>query len=377
MFWRLYKYGLLTCVRQKMMVFWSLLFPVALGTLFQMSFGGAMDSIEFQKIPTAYVVEEGADATFTELLESLEKDSELVEVYAVTKEEAERLLKEEDVEGIFYNSKDDGITLTVTEQGINQSILSSILEQYERTFSTFTNIGREAPQKIAAAASLLEEESRYLKEENISEEPKSDMMDFFYTLIAMNCLMGATAGVACASNFKADLSALGARRVIASTNRLRILFSDLAAYVTVQFVYTTFSVLYLMYVLKAPFGNHLGMILLIAFLGNLLSVFLGFFIGLLGGMSETLKEGISVMFMLTSSFLSGLMLDGMYRIVDTYAPVVHLVNPASLIVNALRSLDIYDTYEIYVQCAAGLVALTVLLGAGAYVMVRRERYASI
>lgn len=377
MFLRLYKYGLLTCLRQKMMVFWSLLFPVALGTLFQMSFGGSMDSIEFHRIPTAYVAEEGADETFTELLESLEKDSELVEVRTVTKEEAVRLLKEKEVDGIFYNSKKDGVTLTVTEQDMNQSILSSILEQYECTFSTFATIGKEAPEKIHAAVAVLEEESKYFREDNISDTPKSNMMDFYYSLVAMNCLMGATAGVACAGNFKANLSDLGARRVIASTNRFRVLFSDLAAYVTMQFLYTSVSIGYLLYVLKAPFADYPGMILLIAFLGNVLSVFLGFFIGLLGGLKETVKEGISVMFMLVSSFLSGLMLEGMYRIVDHYAPIIHRINPASLIVRALRSLDIYDTYDIYVQCAVSLVALTILLGAGAYAMVRRERYASI
>lgn len=336
-----------------------------------------MDSIEFHRIPTAYVAEEGADETFTELLESLEKDSELVEVRTVTKEEAVRLLKEKEVDGIFYNSKKDGVTLTVTEQDMNQSILSSILEQYERTFSTFATIGKEAPEKIHAAVAVLEEESKYFREDNISDTPKSNMMDFYYSLVAMNCLMGATAGVACAGNFKANLSDLGARRVIASTNRFRVLFSDLAAYVTMQFLYTSVSIGYLLYVLKAPFADYPGMILLIAFLGNVLSVFLGFFIGLLGGLKETVKEGISVMFMLVSSFLSGLMLEGMYRIVDHYAPIIHRINPASLMVRALRSLDIYDSYDIYVQCAVSLVALTILLGAGSYAMVRRERYASI
>ena len=57
--------------------------------------------------------------------------------------------------------------------------------------------------------------------------------------------------------------------------------------------------------------------------------------------------------------------------------MIHLINPASMIAKALRSLDIYDTYEIYAQCAAGLVVLTILLGVGAYAMVRRERYANI
>lgn len=377
MFLRLYKYSLFTCVRQKMMVFWSLLFPVVLGTLFQMSFGEYMDDMEFQAIPVAYVMEEGADESFTELLETLENGNELIEVRTVPKEEAEKLLKEEDVEGIFRNTKDDGITLTVTEEDVNQSILSNILEQYERTFSTFTNIGKENPERIGAAAAILEEESQYMREENISDTPKSHMMDFYYSLIAMNCLMGSMAGVACAANIKANLSDLGARRVIASTNRFSILFSDLAACVTLQFVYTTFSVCYLMFALKVALGDHLGLILLTAFLGSVLSIFLGYFIGLLGKLKLTVKEGIGVMVMLTSSFLSGLMAEGMYRIVETYAPIIHRINPASLIVRALRSLDIYDSYEIYMQCVVSLLTLTILLGVGAYMMVRRERYASI
>lgn len=377
MFFRLYKYGLLTTVRQKVLMFWNVLFPVVLGTLFRATFGGYMENMEFQEIPVAYVEEEGADESFRELLKTLEEDSSLVKVQTVDSEEAKKLLEEESVEGIFYNTGNDGVMLSVSEQDINQSILSSILEQYERTFSTVTNIGEENPQKIGAALTVLEEEVQYIKEENITDKPQNNMMDAFYSLIAMNCLMGAMAGVTCAGEYKADLSDLAARRVVASTSRFGILLAELSSKITIQFLCSAFSVCFLTYVLNISLGSNMGLIMLTAFLGSALGIILGFFIGVAGRFRMTAKEAISLIVMLGSSFLSGLMVQEMYWFVEKYAPLIHRINPASLIVNAMRSLEIYGTYETYMQCMASLSALTILLGAGIFAVVRRERYASV
>ena len=378
MFFRLYKYGLLATVRQKLTIFWNLIFPVVLGTLFQMTFGdGFIEEMTFRQIPVAYVSEEGTDTSFTELLNMLEEDSELIKVRTVGKKEAEELLRGEEVEGIFYQTKAGEITLTVTGQEINQSILSSILEQYEQMVSTLTNIGKENPAGLPAAVSSLEEEYQYLKEGSISDTPKHAMMDYFYSLIAMNCLMGATTGVLSASEFKADLSSLAARRVLASTNRFGILLADLASKITIQFACITFSICYLMYALHVSLGDKMGFILLTALVGSNLGVFLGFFIGTAGKLKRGTREGICIMIMMVSSFISGLMVSEMYRIVENYAPFIHLFNPASLIVKALRSLDIYETYDRYAQCMVSLLILTILLGIGAFVRVRRERYASL
>lgn len=393
MFFRLYKYSMLQTTRQRLIMFWNLIFPIILGTLFQMVFGNfTEEEITFHQIPVAYVAEEGADTSFTELLELLEEDSKLIKVETVGREEAKKLLKEEKVEGIYYNGrgtlsgqegedsgqeKEQGISLTVTGQNITQSILSTILEQYERTAKTLANIGQEHPEGLEKAASLLEKECQYLKEGGISDTPKSAMMDFFYSLIAMNCLMGGTVGMMSAVNFKADLSDLAARRVVASTNRFGILLADLAAKITVQFLCTTFSACYLMYVLHVSVGNKFGWILLTVFVGSIVGIVLGFFIGVIGKLRENVKEPLCIGIMLVSSFFSGLMVPTMYRIVETYAPVIHRINPASLIVKALYSLDIYETYGRYMQCMVSLLILTILLGAGAFVIVRRERYASI
>lgn len=393
MFFRLYKYSLLQTTRQKLVIFWSLVFPIILGTLFRVSFGDFVDeTVAFHQIPVAYVLEEGADSTYTEVLASLEQDEELIKVTIADRKEAEQLLEDEKVEGIYYNggsaqntekSREDenreagNISLTVADQDITQSILSTILEQYQRAQRTIGNIARENPNGIQAAVAVVKQQCEYLREGNISDTPKSVMTDYFYALIAMNCLMGVTMGLESALNFKANLSNLAARRVVASTNRFGILLPDVLAKLTVQFLCTVFSVCYLMYAMKVPLGGKLGFVLLTTLAGSMVGIFSGFFIGVIGTAKESVKEGICISCMMVSSFLSGLMVGGMYRFLERHAPVVNRINPASLIANALYSLNIYEGYEKYTICMVSLLIWTVALGAGAFAMVRRERYASI
>lgn len=382
MFFRLYKYSLLCSARERLFIFWNLIFPIILGSLFQIAFGSYTEKeVLFHKIPVAYVEEEGADENFAQLLKTLETDNELVQVQTVEKEEAEQLLREEKVEGIFYNEAakqtETEISLVVQEQDINQSILSSILEQYERTYATLLTIGKEYPQGIQAAAALLEEEIGYLEESSIGAASNNDMLNYFYSLIAMNCLMGTTTGLACAIKFKANLSALAARRVIAGISRFRVLWPDLAANISLQFLYVVFSVCYLMFVLHVPIGDQWGFLLLTIFVGTLLGIFLGFFVGVAVRLPYNAKEALCILIMMVSCFFSGLMADGIQRLIDRYVPVFAHINPSSLIVKSFYSLNIYDTYGRYLENMGTMAILILILAVGSFVVVRRERYASI
>lgn len=382
MFFRLYKYSLLCSARERLFIFWNLIFPIILGSLFQIAFGSYTEKeVLFHKIPVAYVEEEGADENFAQLLKTLETDNDLVQVQTVEKDEAEQLLREEKVEGIFYNEAvkqtETEISLVVQEQDINQSILSSILEQYERTYATLLTIGKEYPQGIQAAAALVEEEIEYLEESSIGAASNNDMLNYFYSLIAMNCLMGTTTGLACAMKFKANLSALAARRVIAGISRFRVLWPDLAANISLQFLYVVFSVCYLMFVLHVPIGDQWGFLLLTIFVGTLLGIFLGFFVGVAVRLPYNAKEALCILIMMVSCFFSGLMADGIQRLIDRYVPVFAHINPSSLIVKSFYSLNIYDTYGRYLENMGTMASLILILAVGSFVVVRRERYASI
>lgn len=383
MFFRLYLYSIRQTTRQKLIMFWSLIFPIILGTLFRAAFGEFLnEEVIFHQIPVAYVAEEGASPAFAETLKFLEEDSELVEVIASDSGEAKKLLKEEKVEGIYY-SRESGtqesgnITLTVTKQGMNQSILSSILEQYQRVFHTMHQISRENPAGIKEAAQVINQQCRYLKEGTISDTPKNAMTDYFYALIAMNCLMGVSMGLQIAVGFKANLSDLAARRVVSGTSRLEMILPDLLAKITVQFLCTVFAVCYLMFALKISLGDKFGFVLLTTLVGSIVGIFMGFFIGAVGTYRESLKEGVCICSMMLSSFLAGLMVGNMYRFLENHAPIVNRINPASLIVKALYSLNIYEGYDRYAQCMASLLVIAAVLGTGAFAMIRRERYASI
>ncbi|MCI8484850.1 MAG: ABC transporter permease [Lachnospiraceae bacterium] len=397
MFFRLYRYSLMRTMRQKITIFWNLIFPILLGTLFQIAFGNYTDkTIMFHQIPVAYVEGEEADENFTMLLDTLETENELIQVQSVEEKEAERLLEEDKVKGIFYNGRiletggkreekekvkteEEGleIFLTVKEEGISQSILSIILEQFERTRATFTRIGKENPAAIQEAAKVLEEECQYLKEGSVMDTPANSVTDYFYSLIAMHCLMGATIGLMSATEFKANLNPLGTRRVVTGTRRFGILLPDLAANITIQFFYMLFFIGYLTYVLDVHLGDRWGLLLLTVLMGDILGIVLGFLIGVLGKLRYNVKEGLCIMIMMVSSFFSGLMMAGMLRVVETYAPFFNRINPAALIVRALYSLNIYDTYDQYIRCMGNMLLLILILGGGAFGLVRRERYASI
>lgn len=376
MFLRTYKYSLLRTVRQKEILFWSILFPILLGTLFKVTFGdaGAKENT-FQQIPVAYVEGEQLQQEFKELLKELETENDLVKVNSVNREKAEKMLKEEKVDGIFQNDKE--ISLIVTEEGISTSILNSIQEQYEQVTGAFSKIAAEHPEKLQALAQSVSKPWNYLKADSITNQEMDMFLDSFYALIAMNCLFACFSGAESAVKFKANLSQLAARRVAASTNRFVIMLSEIAAKITVQTFCTVLGVCYLRYVLNVNLGEQMGRILLVVLVGNVIGVMLGIFVGSIGKVSQTVKEGICVSVSLFSCFLAGLMVVGMYQIVEKFAPVINRINPAALIVKALYSLNIYEGYARYNQCLATLLGIAALLCTASYLLVRRERYASI
>lgn len=376
MFLQTYKYSLLRSVRQKELLFWSILFPIILGTLFKVSFGDITKTEEtFHQIPIAYVEGEEPQQEFQELLKELETENELVEVNTVDKGKAEKMLDEGKIDGIFRNDKD--ITLIVTEEGISTSILKSIQEQYEQITGTFSKVAAEHPEKLEAVAQSVNQQWNYLKSDSITNREMDMYMDYFYALIAMNCLYACLSGIECVLGFKANLSQLAARRVAASTNRLVIMLAEIASKVTVQFLCTVLGVCYLRYALNINLGEQRGRILLVVLVGNIIGVMTGVFVGSIGKLKQTVREGICMGVTMFNCFFAGLMLSGMYQLVEKNAPILNRINPAALIVKALYSLNIYEGYTRYNQCLVTLLGIAALLCAASYLLIRRERYASI
>lgn len=358
-------------------MFWNLVFPIGLGILFACTFGNAGNMMEtLEPIDIAYVEDQPADEEFETILEEMDKaDEPLIILHKMDQTAADKALKDEEVVGTFVNSSD--ITLYVKEEGINQSILTAFLNQYQSTSSTIAEVAAAHPENLEAVIAAMNKDMGMIAEAKEKETAMPAMIEYFYALIAMSCLYGCYMGLACAVETKADMSPLASRRVVASTNRFVIMLADLLSSLTVQFAISMFSVFVLKYALNIELGDNLPMIALVVFIGDLIGITFGLFVGSLGRGSENVKTAITMAIVMLCSFLSGLMVGNMYYVIEDICPLLNRINPASLIVDSLYSLSIYDNYEQFSKNMTGLVIMAVLLTIGSFAAIRRERYASI
>ncbi len=378
MFFHSFYYNVKCQLRTKELVFWNLFFPIILGTLFVSTFGGNMQKEEiFFTIDVAYVAEDGGEEGFVELLNGLQEgEDQLLSVKTCGMDEAEDLLGKQEIRGIFINGK-DGIRLLVKEEGITESILKTILNQYQKTQSMIGKVMRERPEKLGDVIAGLGEEISFVTEEKYTEASMDAMTGYFYALIAMNCLYGCFAGVTCAVSIKADVTSLAVRRNIASTNRFVVMAADLISSVLFQFCYTMVSVVYLKYVQKVDFGNKMPYLFIVVAVGSFIGVATGFFIGSVGKARAGTKIGLALSVTMTECFLSGLMIGNLYHVIQSVCPILNKINPAALIVDALYSLDIYSDFRRFWGNMEIMGLMSFLLIAAGYLTVRRERYASI
>lgn len=379
MFIQLLKYKIIKMFRTKDELFWCLAFPLILGTLFYISFGKLSEKQEsFQCISIAYIEDQTKkDEQFETVLNVLSEEGEdqMVQVVTNSENEAKELLLNKKISGIIYNTEE--ISLTVNDSGINESILKEFLNQYIQKRETIMNIARSSPEKLAQ---LLESEfsnNNSLKEISFTDASIDPMSNYFYSLIAMSCLYGCFAGMSSAVDAKANLSTLAARRIAAPTNKMKLILGDFLGAVLVQFACTMVTLLYLLFVLKIDFGRKLPYIVVTILVGCMIGIASGLFAGSIGRQSEKMKSSIILTFTMVECFLSGLMFGDMKDIIEHHAPIINRINPAALIVDAFYSLNIYDTYERYTKNLVSMLVIAGLLCIVSFLVIRRERYASI
>jgi ABC-2 type transport system permease protein len=373
----LIKYRFICTMRNRVAMFWAIAFPIIMATLFYFAFSG-IGKASLDTIPVAVVKQtddEGAKM-FCEFLKEMEKDdSSLIRVEELSEEKALEQLKESKVLGIFYAKEKP--SLTVGSSGIEQSVLQSVMETYTRNAQMMTDVAMEKPEGITAAAAAISDYREFVKETSISGKEINGTMQYFLSLIAMACLYGCFLGFSTAIELQANLSSLAVRRCITPIHRLKMVFIDLFVTFVVHFVNILVFLIYLRYILKIDLGSNMGGVILVSAVGSLIGVAMGFFVGSCGKGKEGLKIGIMLAVSMVCCFLSGLMMSTIKNIVEQNCPILNRINPASLISDALYCMSIYNSPARYIRDMVILVIMAVILGLGAFFMVRRERYDSI
>lgn len=328
-------------VRSRVLMFWTLFFPIILGTLFQLAFGSIYERTEqLNNIPVA-IVNEVDNPYFQELINGLSSESEgMLSVYAdYTLEEAEDLLEKGEVEGIYRVG--DEISLVVKENGMEETVLSVLLEYYIRTEAAITNVIEEEPEKLPAVIQAVSQEANSCVEINRVSGNMDQNVQYFYAAFAMSCLYAGFGGIFRSVFTCADLSPVGKRRGVAPGSKLRIAFAEFFATLLVQTIVEVIFWFYLQVILGIEIGTKVLPILLLLMSGSACGIGLGMCIGVITGIKIDTKIGIGVGVFMVLSTLSGLMSADIKPLIDTYCPILNKLNPAALMVDGFTALNLH------------------------------------
>ena len=378
---QIFKYNLKQLLHNRSELFWVILFPIILGSLFKAAFSNITAGEKFQAIPVAIVNEQGSMSDgFMETVKELDKNDKdrfLKAVYC-DKKQALSLLKKEKVDGIIQ--VDDNISLTVSSDmssaKLNQSILSAFIEEYQMNYQAIVKIVKTHPEKLSEAMDILQESASYNQE--VSYGKNVDTYDqYFYNLIAMACLYTAMGGINLAINNSANLSSLAARKTIAPAKRAALIGTELLAIILFESLLNMVSFLFIVTVLGIHMTTHLGLALLTILISTTFSITFGMFLGCVGPKSEGGKTGLMFAVVMPLCFLSGLMMGTMRMVVEKYAPFVNRINPAALISDSFYALNNYDTLTRYTGNILTLLLMTALFLIISILVTRRNTYASL
>lgn len=365
-------------VRSKTAIFWTLVFPIILATLFNLAFSNITSGENFEVIDLAVVNNENFknEKNFKVLIESLSSVSkdQLFNTKYVTEEEAKALLQDNEISGyIIVNEK---INIVVKNNGINQSTIKSVVDNYYQVVSVINNISKSNPEAIRNG--VLEKLNEKINNFNdISNENVDAIVVYFYTLIGMICLYGGTFGVNAVVETEANLSKKGARVSVSPVHKFKLLLASFLAAIIIHYSEVLVLLGYLMFILKIDLGNQVLPVLLLTFVGSLAGTSLGTLIGVSNKKSENMKMSILISVTMLFSFLAGMMVLQIKYIIANKIPLLAHINPVNFITDGLYSLYYYNTLDRYFYNVIGLLVFTLVMFLISYIFIRRKKYDSI
>ncbi len=378
MFFRLYKTRIKCLCKNYEIIFWSFGFPILLAIFFYMGFSNLSSGENLDTIPIAVVMEESGVDQFLLGLNAAEisEGKKMFDVQSCTLERAEDLLDNSKIAGyIVYKEKP---TLYVKENGIQQTIIKSFIDSYERLSQTAENIITLDPNAVNNG--LLEElanHQNYVVDGGENGKKPNFTLVYFYSLIALTCMFGTSWGFREMIDIQADQSAIGARISVAPIHKMKLLICNLLAAFTLHFISIMILLAFLDRVLKIQFGGRLGMILLTCLLGSLCGISLGAMVCVTVKANVKVRGVILNVIIMGGGFLSGMMIVEMKYLIATKAPIIGFLNPSSLITDAFYCLYYYNGYGRFFINLCMLGILTIIFSVITYLNIRRREYASI
>lgn len=384
--------------RTPAVIVWVLAFPLIMSAIFLFMFSGMRTDGAVDPVPVALVTpaaeKDGAPAgSFEQVVDALAEPGEdqLLDLRRVeTAGEAEDLLAAGEIDGYFELALDGTPALTVGsaytlssadgETAVNRTILETVASSYVQSRALLEEVARRDPAALADPAAVADALGIQVDVEQvqITHARPEEIVRYYYALLGMGALMASQAGMLAVAYAQPGVSALGARRAVSGTSRLRQLAGCVLGAWAVSTVALTLAFAFLRLVAGVDFGGREGLALVSVAVCALLATALGACAGALplsAGISA--RSGILTALTCVLSLFAGLYGTAAMELADNLAhtlPWTSWVNPTKLVCDTFYALYYYTSLAPFAArlaaCVAGALALLAVAGA----IFRRQSY---
>ena len=385
-------------VRTPSVIVWVLAFPLIMSAIFLFMFSGMRTDGVVDPVPVALVApadekDDASAGSFTQVAEALAEPGkdQLLDLRRVgTADEAEVLLASGEIDGYFEIASDGAPALTVGSaytlasadgaSAVNRTILETVASSYVQSRALLEEVAQRNPAALADPAAVTDALGIQVAVERvqITHARPEEIVRYYYALLGMSTLMASQAGMLAVAYAQPGVSALGARRAVSGTSRLRQLAGCALGAWAVSTVTLTLAFAFLRLVAGVDFGSREGLALVAVAVCALLATALGACVGALplsAGISA--RSGILTALTCVLSLFAGLYGTAAMELADNLAhtlPWTSWVNPTKLVCDTFYALYYYTSLAPFAArlaaCVAGALALLAVAGA----IFRRQSY---
>ena len=279
MFFHNFKYALKTLLKNKALVFWTITYPIILGTLFAVAFSNLEDIGKTDIINIAVInnTELSDNQSFKNVFDSLSVENDEDQIFNtryLDEESARGLLLEDEIVGFVKLTESGEPKVYVKSNGVEQTILKSVTEEIGVMSKAVNNLAKlEIEGQLSAGNYEVDYEKIYSDIIEKVQNQKAEVVDKssehlsytmieFYTLIAMTCLFGGMLGAVAISQDIANMSNKGKRVAVSPAKKHTLILSSALAGYLIQSAGLIILFIYTIFVLGANYGDNLSLIIL-------------------------------------------------------------------------------------------------------------------
>lgn len=388
-------YNIRMTLRSTGVVIWCFAFPLIMATIFMTMFAGMQSNQSTHTIKLGVVEDTGwQDATgLRTLLEELAHPSDAedeVPLLALTGY-ADRAAAEAGVRAgavdtalvIDANSTEHLLVAPSDAGSTDQAIVQTILDRYLQGEELAGALAKHDPaaranaEARAALAENLSGEQAATAELSVLREPPSELSRFYYALLGYSCIMCSTIAQTLIDRTRIAATPEGSRRQVGALSPARQLAAALVASWLIVMASMMLAVAYFYVVAGISFGGRVWLTPVACGACALVSCALGAFVGALPGTQAGVKDALITIATLALSLPAGLFGTPALEVANwlsQHMPLAQLLNPAVQATEAMLSLTFYDSLAPFASACGALLAIAALLGAGALIFMRGQRY---